>query len=339
MDRFELVARSLRGGETECWHFGAVAVCEPGGKLAAAIGDPSTGVFLRSAAKPFQALAMMALGLDVESLRDDELALICASHGGFELHTRAVSELLARWDLEPAALLCGPHEPVDAGAARSLRESGAAPTSLHNNCSGKHAGMLGTCRAAGLSLGDYVSADHPLQREVARVIARSCRVEPETMGIGMDGCSVPSFQVPLAGVATAYADLAQPEGLDDPVDSARTARVYEAMTGSPEMVAGPGRFTTRLMEVGGGSILGKEGADGLYAVAVRAPRRLGIALKIADGTEVCRDGVVLEVLRQLGALDDEQIASLEDFRVPKRRNCRGRAVGEVVPEVSLPGLG
>jgi len=282
---------------------------------------------------------MIGLGLDVSALSDSELALVCASHGGFEMHTAGVSELLERWGLTPAALLCGSHEPLDAEAARLLREAGGKPTSLHNNCSGKHAAMLATCRAANLSLGDYVNAEHPLQLEVGRVIARYCRVEPEAMGVGVDGCSVPCFQVPLGSVATAYADLAEPAGVSNPLESERLERIFLAMTGAPRMVAGPGRFTTRLMEVGAGMILGKEGADGLYAAALRGARPLGVAVKIADGTEICRAGVVIEVLRQLGALDDSQVAALESFRVPPRHSCRNRLVGEVVPEVSLRSVG
>ena len=330
MERFQLVARSLRGGLTECWHFGALAAVDAAGGRVATVGGPELPVFLRSAAKPLQAIAMLELGLEAF-----DLALVCASHGGCEVHATGARRLLEMRKLAPAALLCGAHEPLDATAARTLSDSGQAPSALHNNCSGKHAGMLLACVEAGLSLGDYVSAEHPLQRRIARTVARFCGVDEATLEAGVDGCSVPTHRVPLAAMARAYAALARPESLAEPADRERAERVYRAMTEAPEMVAGPGRFTTRLMEVGGGAILGKEGADGVYAVGVRGKRPFGLALKIADGTEVCRDGVVVDALRQLGALDADQARALEAFRTVPRMNRRGRKVGEVVPNVDL----
>ncbi len=335
MDRFQLVARSLRGGLTECWHFGALAIFDPAGEEVARLGDPELPVFLRSAAKPFQAIAMLELGLEHVGLETSDLALVCASHGGCSIHTERVEGLLARRRLAPAALLCGPQQPYDGDAAQRLVEQGETPTALHNNCSGKHAGMLLTCVEAGLSLGDYVGAEHPVQRSISRTVARFCGLGPEDLGVGIDGCSVPTHRVPLGAAARAYAGLAQPDSLADPADRTRAELVFQAMTTAPEMVAGPGRFTTRLMEVGRGSILGKEGADGLYAVACRSPSPLGVALKIADGTEICRDGVVIDVLERLGVLDPKQARELAPFRRVERVNRRGRPVGEVVPEIDL----
>jgi len=338
MERFELVARTLRGGLTECWHFGALAVFDPTGAEVARLGDPEVPVFMRSSAKPFQTIAMLELGLERLDLEPENLALISASHGGCEIHTERVEKLLAGTKLAPAALLCGAQTPYDSAATERLAERGESPSALHNNCSGKHAGMLLTCAAAGLSLGDYVSSDHPLQRRIADTIARFCGVETADLGEGVDGCSLPTHRVALGAVARAYARLARPESLPDPADRRRAERVFGAMTTAPAMVAGPGRFTTRLMEVGGGSILGKEGADGFYAAAARGDRPLGMALKIADGTEICRDGVVIDVLSRLGVLTTAQAEELASFRRVTRLNRRGRQVGEVVPDIALEPL-
>jgi L-asparaginase II len=335
MDRFDLVARSLRGGLTECWHFGALAVVDAAGTEVARIGDPEVPVFMRSAAKPLQAIAMLELGLERVDIGSIDLALICASHGGCDLHTQRVLGLLARRQLAPEALLCGTQPPLDPQALGQLASRGLEASVLHNNCSGKHAGMLLTCLEAGLSLGDYVDGAHPLQQRIAATVARFCHLEPEAIGVGLDGCSLPTFRVPLSAVARTYASFAAPIGLADAADRERVERIYAAMTTAPEMVAGPGRFTTRLIEVGEGAILGKEGADGLYALAARGARPLGLALKIADGTEICRDGVVLDILERLDLLDGVQLRELAPFRRPERLNRRGRKVGEVVPEVAL----
>jgi L-asparaginase II len=335
MTRFELLARSRRGGFTECWHFGAVTVSDPTGGVVAWLGDPSLPVFLRSAAKPFQAAAMLRSGLDRLSLEDAELALVCASHAGEAVHVRGVLELLARRDLEASALLCGPHEPLGAEAARRLRSAGEPASPLHNNGSGKHAGMLLTCSLAGWSAADYGAPEHPLQAEAREAIGVYCGVAPGDLEPAIDGCSVPTYRVPLHAVARGYALLAEPGALPAPGESVRAERIFRSMTGAPCMVAGEDRFTTQLMEAGGGAILGKEGADGLYAAALRTPRPLGVAIKIADGSEACREAVVVEVLRQLGALDDAQLAALAGSRVIERRNFRGLAVGDIVAELKL----
>jgi L-asparaginase II len=337
MTRFELLARSRRGGFTESWHFGAVAVNDAAGQVVATAGDGALPAFLRSAAKPFQAVAMLRSGLARLEPTVEDLALICASHAGDEEHVEGVEALLRRHGQEPSALLCGAHEPLGADAAHRLRAAGRASTALHNNCSGKHAGMVLTCLEAGWSAADYGAEDHPLQVAVRAAIARFCGLEPADLEAGVDGCSVPTYRAPLHGVALAYARLADPSQCDDAEDAAWAERIYGAMTGAPRLVAGAGQFTTRLIEAGRGAILGKEGADGLYAVALRGERPLGVAVKIADGTELCRGAVVVEVLRQLGALDGEQLEALADCRVVDRLNVRGSRVGDIVAEVALEG--
>lgn len=335
MERFELLARSRRGGFTECWHFGAVAVSDPLGRIVASAGDSALPVFLRSAAKPFQTLAMLRCGLGELDPTDEELALICASHAGEESHVRRVEALLGRHHLDRAALLCGPHEPLGVEAARRLRAAGEAPTALHNNCSGKHAGMLLTCLQAGWPVASYGALDHSLQVAVRAALAGFCGVAPTDLEAAIDGCGVPTYRVPLRAVALGYARLAQPAASRAADDAAHAERIYRAMTAAPRLVAGDDRFTTRLMEAGGGAILGKEGAEGLYAAALRGERPLGVAIKIADGTEPCRETVVVEVLRQLGVLDDGQLEALANSRVIERRNFCGLAVGDIVSDVAL----
>ncbi len=332
---FALIARSRRGEFTESWHHGLAAVCAPSGALVARLGDPTAKAFLRSAAKPMQAVAMLRAGLSREEVSDAELALACASHAGRDRHVQGVSGLLAGGDLTAAALLCGPHEPFDAEAAGRLRARGEAPSALHNNCSGKHAAMLRTCRRVGWSLGDYVAADHPLQRAIEATLDRFCRTGGGSLGSARDGCGVPTYRAPLVATATAYAAFADPRVLSEPEDVTAAERVFGAMTGHADLVAGPGRFTTRLMEVAAGRLLAKEGADGFYAVAVRGATPLGIAVKVADGSDACRPPVVLDILRQLDVLDEVELEALAEFRRLPRTDCRGREIGELVGAVEL----
>ena len=309
----------------------------PAGALVALLGDPETEAFLRSAAKPFQAMPFVAAGGCASyALEPADLALICASHSGSDEHVDGVSRLLERGGFTADELHCGPHAPLDQAAASRLRESQEEPTRLHNNCSGKHAGMLLACHLLDLPVAGYTAPEHPLQCMILTELARFAGVEERRIGIAVDGCGAPAYRLPLAAAARAYAGLADPiaAGLDD--GRCRVAGlVVEAMTGAPRIVAGAGRLTTRLMEVTGGRILGKEGADGFYAAAVRGPAALGLALKIADGSEACREGVVLEALRQLGSLSGEEFGELEGFHRRPIRNWSGELVGELAPALEL----
>jgi L-asparaginase II len=303
----------------------------------ARLGDPGMTSYVRSAAKPFQALPLvLAGGIERFALTAADLALICASHGGTPEHTARAASLLARGGFTEADLLCGAHLPMDRGSARRLQDEGREPAPLHNNCSGKHAGMLLACRRLGLPTETYLDADHPWQRRAREHVADFHGLAPEAIPAAIDGCGVPTFHVPLVTAARAYAALADPAAAGYRGELAAAAdRVVRAMTSEPAMVAGPGRFTTRLMEATGGRVLAKEGAEGFYAMAVRGPVALGIALKIADGGERCRDGVALDVLRQLGSLAGAELAELEAFHRPALFNHRGVRVGEIRPEVDL----
>lgn len=317
-----------------------MAAATPEGRLVAFLGDPETATYLRSAAKPFQCLPLLLAGGEARfGLTPADLALICASHSGDPEHVQGAADLLARGGFGAGDLLCGTHLPLGKESARRMLRSGEEPTPLHNNCSGKHAGMLLACRLLGYPAADYVAPDHPLQRRILEHVLEICRVPREQVGLGIDGCSVPAFHMPLSAAARGYAALSDPmaavtAGLPGDV-AAALDRVARAMTSEPVQVAGRGRFTTRLMEATRGRVLGKEGAEGFYGLAVRGPVALGIAVKIADGGERCRDGVVLDVLRELGSLSGAEFEELADLYAPPVLNARGIRVGEVVPDVDL----
>ncbi len=335
---FNRIATVVRSGRPESWHFGAAAAAAPeGGRLIARLGDPTIATWIRSAAKPFQALPLvLAGGIERFGLDDADLALICASHGGTPEHANRAADLLARGGFTEADLLCGAHPPFDPPSAFALDRAGTAPGPLHNNCSGKHAGMLLACRLLGLPAEGYIDPAHPLQARILEHVSRFCGLPAAEIGVGIDGCSAPTYHLPIEAAARGYALLAHARGAGLPDDLAAAAeRVVGAMGRAPFMVAGPGRFTTSLMEVTGGRVVGKEGAEGFYGLAVRGPVALGIALKVADGGERCRDGVVLDLLVQLGSLSGAELAELDAWYRPTLHNLRGIRTGEVVPEAEL----
>lgn len=215
---------------------------------------------------------------------------------------------------------------------------GAPWTALHNNCSGKHAGMLLACRQLGFDPAGYIDPQHPLQQRIAAELGEVLGAGAPVPPCGIDGCSAPTFAVPLAALARGFAALADPaaSGLDAKRADA-LGRLGSSMAAHPEMVAGPGRFTTALIAATAGRVVGKEGAEGVYALAVRGPRPLGIAIKFADGAERCRDIVVLELLQRLGALRPAERAALAGFDPPVERNHRGLAVGRIEAEFELDG--
>lgn len=329
--RNPILIELTRGALVESTHAGVLALARPDGSLAASLGDMEAPVFPRSAIKPLQALPLLESGAaDRFGFGASEIALACASHSGTLRHAALVESVLARAGLTPAALGCGAHEPMDAAAARALIRSGAAPSALHHNCSGKHAGMLATAVHMGEPVDGYWRPDHPVQLRIRAVLEdmTGCRLDADVCGI--DGCSVPNWAIPPAALATAFARLATGHGL--PPDRARAAvRIAQACWAEPELVAGPGRLDTVMMARLGGEVLMKSGAEGVYCGAM--PRRaLGFALKIDDGAKRGAEAVVGELIGRLfpaarGLGPDTTL-----------RNWRGLEVGQVRPSAALAAL-
>ncbi|MGH9380385.1 MAG: asparaginase [Thermoanaerobaculia bacterium] len=335
--KFAPLARVERGGRTESWHAGVATAVTPRGETIARAGDPQVATYIRSAAKPFQALPFVEMGgVEAFGLDAADLAVICASHNGLPEHVERVAALLERGGLAPEQLGCGVHWPYDAGARQALCEAGRQPTVLHNNCSGKHTGMLLACKLAGWPLDSYLDPGHPLQQAILRALAALIGVAAEEMVVAVDGCGAPCYYLSVSAAARAYAALAGPELAGCAPDRADALhRIAEAMAAAPGMVAGPGELTTRLIEVTGGRVIGKEGAEGFYALAIRGPVALGAALKIADGSDRARPGAVLDLLRQLGCLAEAEIEELRPFYMPEVRNRQGVAVGRIVCELEM----
>ncbi len=335
---FVPLVRVLRGERVESLHAGAAVIADAGGGVRLAAGDPAIRVYLRSTAKPFQAWPLVARGAaDRFGLTPEELALACGSHGGEPFQVSLAQGMLRTGGFDPSHLLCGPHPPMHAPSARQLIREGREPAPLHNNCSGKHAGMLLLARHLDSDPAGYLEPSGPVQAAVRAAVAGHCAVKEADLLTATDGCSAPTFHLPLASLARGYAVLAAALG-PSPSDP-HLARVARAMADHPGMVAGTGRLDTALMEAARGRLLAKVGAEGLFAVAALTPGGpLGMAVKIADGdADRARTPLVLELLDRMQVLPAGALADVARRYPPILRNHRGLEVGRV--EVELPAMG
>ena len=339
-----VLARVYRGSRVESSHRGAVAVADSTGALVASRGDGALPVYARSAAKPFQVMPLLLAGGEKEfRLGDAEIALMCASHGGEPRHVQLTEKLLKVGGFRGDDLLCGAHVPMHDPSARDLLRLGQSPSPLHNNCSGKHAGLLLACRLLQWPIADYTDPGHPLHRRIHALLARYADVPESAITIAVDGCNLPVFRLPLRALAVAYARLMAPRlpGEERAMAEVR-ARIVRAMLRRPEMVAGKGRFTTDFLRAGRGRWIGKEGAEGVYALGLapegRGQRALGIAFKIEDGSARPRDAVTLDVLERLGRLPREVRRELAAYAEPKLHNARGFQVGRIEADASLTAV-
>ena len=332
-----------RGGIVESVHFGAAAVVDSSGRLLAWYGDPKLTTFMRSSAKPFQALPFIEAGGDLTfHLTSRELAILCASHDGTDEHVEVIKAIQAKVGVQESDLLCGTHLLSDLATVEAMRQRGEVPTQNRHNCSGKHTGMLAFTRMKGLPKEDYTNPSHPIQQEILGAFAAMCALPIEQVEIGIDGCSAPNFAVPLYNAALGLARLCDPQAgdVEPPARRAACNTIVEAMTSHPDMVGGPDSFDTHLMGAAGGRILAKSGAEGYYGIGLR-PGALGlgslgagVALKVSDGDAKnrVRPAVALEILRQLGVLDLSQLERLAFYGpVSTVHNWRKLQVGQARP--------
>lgn len=338
-----VLVEALRGSAVESMHRGAVAVVDADGRSVLALGDVSRAVFPRSAVKLLQALPLVASGAaDALKLSDEELAIACASHNGEPAHVATARGMLAKAGLDADALECGAHWPGLDLATRELAAQGQAPGALHNNCSGKHAGFA--CLACALHgrdglrgfLRGYVEPGHEVMREVTSALQAATGADLAQAPVGIDGCSIPTYAIPLERLALAFARVATGQGLS--TGHARAAqRLRQAIARAPFMVAGTGRFDTRVMEVLGERVCCKVGAEGVYCAAL-PERGLGVAIKMDDGnTARAAEVVMAAVIEALLRLDADEAALLRGLSDVTMRNWRGTVVGTLRASTALRG--
>ena len=316
-----------RGDAVESWHRVHAAVVHARHGLLAAAREARLVTSWRSCAKPFQVMPMLESN-DFEELGwgDDELALACASHGGEPEHVAVAGSMLSDIGLEEGDLACGPHEPLSKRGARHLRENGTTPTRLHNNCSGKHAAMLGRAHVRGWETQGYERDGHPVQAGCLASVVRWAEMDAAHIGRAVDGCGVVVFSLSLERMATAYAGLARAVATGDAVPS----RIVSAMGTRPFLVGGTERFDSVLIEESNGRIIPKVGAEGVHSAAVLS-QEVGVAIKVEDGAARAQYPALLRLLQLIDALPDPLPQRLQEFARTRVRNTRGEIVGDIGP--------
>ncbi|HEX8167663.1 MAG TPA: asparaginase [Beijerinckiaceae bacterium] len=329
-----ILVEVTRGGQVESRHRGAVSVVDAEGTAVLALGDVECRVFPRSAVKALQALPLVEGGFaDSYGLSDAEIALACASHSGEPEHVATAAAMLEKAGQTPDCLECGAHWPSNDDAARALAAAGKTPTVLHNNCSGKHSGFV--CLACGLGEAPkgYVRPEHPVQRAVAAALEDITGASHTADVRGTDGCSIPTYAVPLPALAFGFAKFGAGVGLSKGCVRA-AERIRAAVAAHPFMVAGTGRFDTRIMERFGQRVFVKTGAEGVHCAAL-PDLGYGIAVKCDDGAKRAAEAVMASLLLRLLEIDDEERAFLSGFARRPLRNWNGTTVGEVRPAEAL----
>ncbi|MDR6392394.1 asparaginase [Paraburkholderia phenoliruptrix] len=349
-----IAATVYRGNSLENTHRAHVAVVDATGRLLYAFGDPSRVTLARSAAKPAQALAVLETGaLERFGFDEADLALMCGSHSSEPRHIERARQMLAKAQASEADLRCGGHPPLSEAVYVGWIKRDFKPGAVCSNCSGKHAGMLAGARSIGAALSGYEQPDPPLQVRVKHTVAHVCDLPDEGVQWATDGCNLPTPAFPLDRLARLFVKLAaaQDELASQPAlapatsRTAALARIYRAMTAYPELVAGEGRFCTVLMNAFEGALVGKVGADGSYAIGVRASEQtaahttekgaLGIAVKVEDGNVSVLYAVMAELLSLLEIGSAAQRAKLDAFRAPTMLNTMGVATSRLALSVTL----
>jgi L-asparaginase II len=330
-----------RGSITESRHRGHIVVVDTHGNIIASLGAPENVTYLRSSAKPFQAIPLLTTGAaDHFGFTDREVALACGSHNGEPIHTELAASMLRKIGLGPEALRCGAHEPYGVQAALDLRVRGEQPSALHNNCSGKHAGMLAVALHLGASIDNYENPENPVQKAIVEVVSQFSDVAVTDMAIGIDGCAVPAFGITVKAMALAYARLVSPASFEKKTRDA-CERIVRVMSENPELIGGTSdRLDTELMRAAPRRLVSKVGAEGVYTAGIKPseewPEGLGIAIKIEDGDDKrARPTVVIESLRQLGVLRDESLEAVARYAFFPVKNRRNDVVGEISASFDL----
>ena len=324
-----------RGAMVESRHRAAVAVVDSAGRVVLSAGDIERPIYARSAIKSIQALAMVESGAaDAFGVGEAELALACASHSGEPRHVAAAEAWLARIGCSVSDLECGPQMPRPEPALIALLAGGGLPTAAHNNCSGKHCGILTLARHLGAPTKGYVNYEHPAQQRILGVLEAMTGLDLGTAPRGADGCGIPVIGIPLGNVALAMARLGAP---DDQPEARQAAcrRIREAVAAEPFMIAGSGRFDTLVMERSGAKALVKTGAEGVYCASF-PELGLGAALKVDDGAGRAAQIVMGRLLRRFDILSEEEARDLGCVLGAPVHNRPGLTVGEVRPGGSLP---
>ena len=334
----EILAHVVRGETIESVHRGHIVVMDGEKNIVASVGDPETITYFRSACKALQALPFVVSGGAKRfGFSQDELALACASHSGEPIHVKVTASMLAKAGFSESDLRCGRHLPFNEAETERILRAGEKATQLHNNCSGKHAGMLAFAKHIGADTTSYESIDNPIQQEILKTVAQFAELPVDEIQIGVDGCAAPNFAMPLTAMARCFANLIAPPGSLGTDEKQACNKLVSAMMTFPELVGGTERLDTILMKAAPGSLISKVGADGVWLCGVlpneKYPKGLAIALKIEDGDDKrARPVVAIDLLKKLHVLLNTELSELSPLPI---KNRRGDEVGLVQPTFEL----
>ncbi len=304
----EIEVHLLRNGLSESVHRVHAVVCDDRSRPLSLAGTSETATFIRSALKPFQALAVLSTGtLDRYGLSNRDLAVICGSHQGTTGHARQVFNILWHADVDPSALQC----PLPDG--RQSR--------LQHNCSGKHAAMLAVCQQRHWPLNTYLRPSSPVQQLILGKVAELLAIPGAELIGAQDDCGAPTYMMRLEQMAALYAKLASGDDLS-------LERIVRAMAQDPDMVAGDGAFDTELMRLTTGEIVSKSGAEGIQCIG-RVGEGMGLAIKVIDGAKRAKYAAALHILRQLGWIAPDVAEALGDRFLVLGEHKRLEVAGEL----------
>ena len=337
----ELIVKEWRGDVPDLHYYGHIVVVDASGEILRVWGDPERVTYSRSSAKPMQAIPVIeSKAANEYALTEDELAVICASHNAESFHVEAVLSILKKAGLSENDLLCGTHEALTNYMIGKFREEGKGPSDIHNNCSGKHAGMLITAKILGLSLQDYYQETHPIQEMIRQTIAQICEYDADEIKIGIDGCGIPVHAMPLYKFAQGYARMSKPELLGPHEEAMR--KITRAMRKFPKMVGGTNDFTSELMGLFSDKLFCKLGAGGFFAIGL-VDQGLGIAMKMEDGgfnsTIPLAAVRLLESIHAISKEEANKAKELNSYKFAKViKNHRGDTVGSREAVFKVEGI-
>jgi len=298
------IVHVTRGGIVDVVHRGSIVVVDLDGDILFAAGDPDKVAFMRSSAKPIQALPMLLSGAAERFfLEEQEIAIICGSHSGGPEQVRTVAGILKKLGLGVSDLACG--------------------QGIKDNCSGKHAGMLALARHRGWPIENYFDPSHPVQREVTSVLSTLCGIDEDDIVFGLDGCGLRTPAMPLKNMALGFARLANPTALPEEYRSP-CELIARAMYAHPEMVGG-----LDFQRIGEMKFVAKGGALGCYCAGAIG-ERLGFAMKTEDGSSTASANVFFEVMRSLNVATDEEVEKMREQSPPVVKNRKGETTGEIL---------
>lgn len=333
----EKLAEVIRNGLVESIHLGNIAVVNTEGQLIRYFGDTEQICYFRSSGKPLILLSHLKKKIKENfNLTLQEIAIMASSHSGGEKHVQTLLSIAKKLGVEKNDITCGIREPYGLKEKFELYGTGKKPTQWHNNCSGKHLANIAACKVMGWPIEGYSDFEHPVQQDILETICEFSSYPKEKIHIGVDGCGVPVFGVPLKNMALAYARIFDTSVLNGKYKEEQKL-LYDAIIKHPDMVAGEDRLDTELIRETSGDHFGKMGADGVFCIHVHS-KGLGIAIKVQDGGVRAVDPVVVEALKQLGTLSDEIIEKLKEYHYPPVQTWSGTRVGFINPVFKLKGF-